>query len=153
VTRRIVRRDGRYVLNLEPQERELMRQLLGEMRLLLTLDADDPRVRRLYPAAYADDEEKEDEYRRLTHEELQTSRLAAVDAIEGTIEATQLTEAQLTAWMQAVNALRLVLGTMLEITDDAQELVFDPEAPDARTQALYGYLGGLLDDIVDAQLD
>ena len=30
---------------------------------------------------------------------------------------------------------------------------FDPEDPDARTQALYGYLGGLLDEIVDAQLE
>ena len=54
--------------------------------------------------------------------------------------------------MQAVNSLRLVLGTMLEITDDDQELAFDPNDPNARTVALYGYLGGLLDEIVDAQL-
>jgi hypothetical protein len=43
------------------------------------LDAGDARVRRLYPSAYADDAEKEDEYRRLTHEELRSSRLANVD--------------------------------------------------------------------------
>ena len=41
---------------------------------------------------------------------------------------------------------------MLDITDDDQELAFDPDDPEARTQALYGYLGGLLDEIVDAQL-
>ena len=64
-----------------------------------------------------------------------------------------LSAEQLTAWMQAVNSLRLVLGTMLDITEDDQELAFDPADPDARTQALYGYLGGLLDEIVDAQLD
>jgi hypothetical protein len=122
------------------------------MRTLLTLDADDPRVRRLYPAAYADDAEKEDEYRRLTHEELRSARLATVDAVEASVDATAVSEEQLTAWMQAINSLRLVLGTLLAITDDDQELGFDPDDPEARTQALYGYLGGLLDEIVDAQL-
>ncbi len=122
------------------------------MRALLMLDADDPRVRRLYPAAYADDAEKEDEYRRLTHEELRSARLANVDAVEASVDATTLSEEQLTAWMQAINSLRLVLGTLLDITDDDQELGFDPDDPEARTQALYGYLGGLLDEIVDAQL-
>ena len=34
-----------------------------------------------------------------------------------------------------------------------QELVFDPNDPNGRTVALYGYLGGLLDEIVDAQLN
>jgi hypothetical protein len=55
--------------------------------------------------------------------------------------------------MQAINALRLVLGTMLDITDDDDELSFSPSDPNARTMALYGYLGGLLDEIVTVQLD
>jgi hypothetical protein len=150
---RVVPRDGSYLLTLDDRERELIRQILGDMRALLVLDSADPRVRRLYPAAYADDAEKEQEYRDLTHEELRSSRLANVDAVEGSIEATVLTEEQLTAWMQAVNSLRLVLGTLLDINDDDQELAFDPDDPEARTQALYGYLGGLLDEIVDAQLE
>jgi|tagenome__1003787_1003787.scaffolds.fasta_scaffold19610409_2 hypothetical protein len=150
--RRIAPSGGSYALRLDERERTLIRQILGDMRALLTLPADDPRVRRLYPAAYADDKDKEDEYQRLTHEELRSARLANVDAVEGSIEADLLSEEQLTAWMQAINSLRLVLGTLLEITDDDQELSFDPGDPEARTQALYGYLGGLLDDIVDAQL-
>ena len=32
--------------------------------------------------------------------------------------------------MQAVNSLRLVLGTMLDITEDDQELAFDPNDPE-----------------------
>jgi len=132
---------------------ELMRQILGDMRALLMLEPGDLRVRRLYPSAYADDAEKEDEYRMLTHEELRSSRLANVDAVEASIDAKVLNEEQLTAWMQAINSLRLVLGTLLDINDDDQELSFDPDDPEARTQALYGYLGGLLDEIVDAQLE
>jgi hypothetical protein len=150
--RRVVMRQGRYVLDLDDRERELIRQLLGELRALLSLGADDPRVRRLYPAAYADDASKEDEYQLLTHEELKGGRLSNIEVVEASVDAEILSEEQLTAWMQAINSLRLVLGTILDLTDDDQELAFDPDDPDARTQALYGYLGGLLDEIVDAQL-
>jgi hypothetical protein len=151
-SRRVLSRHGRYVLRLDDRERELIRELLGELRALLALGADDPRVRRLYPAAYADDAEQQAEYRRMTHEDLQVGRLASVDAVEASVDAEELSEEQLTAWMQAVNSLRLVLGTMLDITEDDQEPAFDPSDPDARTQALYGYLGALLDEIVDVQL-
>jgi hypothetical protein len=151
--RRVVGRRGRYELRLDQRERELIRELLSDLRTMLALGPDDPRVRRLYPAAYAEDAELEDEYRRLTREELQTGRLASVAAVEATIEAASLSADELTAWMQSVNALRLVLGTMLDITEDDQELAFDPSDPDARVKALYGYLGGLLEEIVDVQLE
>jgi len=151
--RRIDSRQGRFVVRLDSRERDLIRQLLRELRELLALGPDDPRVRRLYPAAYADDEKLEDEYRALTREELQGGRLASVDAVEATLDKDILTLEELTAWMQAVNSLRLVLGTMLDVTDDEQELAFDANDPNARTMALYGYLGGLLDEIVDAQLN
>ena len=151
--RRVQLRQGRYVLKLDERERELIRELLGELRGLLALGADDPRVRRLYPAAYRDDAEKEDEYQQLTQEELKNGRLANVELVEASIGADILSAEQLGAWMQAVNSLRLVLGTMLDITDDNQELTVDPDDPEARTLALYGYLGGLLDEIVDAQLE
>jgi hypothetical protein len=150
--RRIERRQGRFLLRLEPQERALIRQLLDELRELLTLSPDDPRVRRLYPSAHAEDAELENEYRSLTRDELQNGRLASIDAVEASVDAELLDIEQLGAWMQAVNSLRLILGTMLDIRDDDQELAFNPDDPNARTVALYGYLGGLLDEIVDAQL-
>jgi hypothetical protein len=151
--RRIQARQGRYTLRLDERERELIRQLLGELRDLLALSPDDPRVRRLYPAAYSDSDEREDEYRRLTREELQSGRLASIDEVARTIDEPALSPDQLSAWMQSINTLRLILGTMLDISDDDQELAFDPNDPNARTVALYGYLGGLLDEIVTAQLD
>ena len=150
--RRIDRRQNRFIVRMDAQERELIRQLLGELRELLALSPDDPRVRRLYPAAYAEDQEFESEYQALTREELQSGRLASIDAVEASVDAELLDIDQLTAWMQAVNSLRLILGTMPDITEDDDELAFDPSDPNARTVALYGYLGGLLDEIVDAQL-
>jgi len=150
--RRVVARKGAFLLLLPEGERELLLQLLGELRTLLKLGPDNPRLRRLYPAAYSDDEEKEAEYRRLTHEELASGRLAALDTVEQTIAADELTPDQLTAWMHAVNALRLVLGTMLDVDED-DPFAVDPEDPNAREYMLYGYLGLLLEEIVQAQLD
>ena len=151
--RRIVGRRGRYELRLPDDERTLVKGLLGDLRALLTLDAGDPRVRRLYPEAYAEDPDHQAEYQRLTREELQSGRLAAVDVVEATVDETELTEDQLTAWMHAVNALRLVLGTMLDVQEDTQPFALDEDDPDAPTMALYGYLGVLLEEIVEAQLD
>jgi hypothetical protein len=151
--RRIVGRRGRYELRLPDDERTLVKGLLGDLRALLTLDAGDPRVRRLYPEAYADDADQQAEYQRLTREELQSGRLAAADVVEASVDDTELTPDQLTAWMHAVNALRLVLGTMLDVKEDDQPFAIDPDDPDAATMALYGYLGVLLEEIVEAQLD
>jgi hypothetical protein len=150
--RRIVARNGRYEVRLPDEERALIRGLLGDLRALLSLGPDDARVRWLYPEAYADDADRQAEYMRLTQEELQSGRLAAVDVVEATADERELTADQLTAWMHAVNALRLVLGTMLDIREDDQSLTLDRDHPDAPTMALYGYLGVLLEELVEAQL-
>jgi len=151
VERRIVARHGRFALQLPDEERELVRQLLRELRALLQLGADDPRLRRLYPSAYADDAERQDEYRRMTHDDLESSRLAALETVEQTTGATDLSADELTAWMHAVNALRLVLGTMLDVGEE-DPFDIDQDDPNARSYMLYGYLGILLEEIVQAQL-
>ncbi len=124
------------------------------MRALLTLDATDPRVRRLYPAAYADDAEKEEEYRELTHEELRSSRLANVDAVEASIEADGPDRGAADR-LDAGRSTRSgwCWARSWTSTTTTRSSAFDPDDPEARTQALYGYLGGLLDEIVDAQLE
>jgi hypothetical protein len=150
--RRIVADGGRFLLRLPDEERDLVRQLLGELRALLALGDDDPRLRRLYPAAYADDAEQQAEYRRLTHEDLASSRLDAVETVAATAGADELSPEELTAWMHAVNSLRLVLGTMLDVGEE-DPFTIDPEDPDAHQYMLYGYLGMLLEEIVHAQLE
>ena len=119
---RVARGQGRYVLRLDERERELIRQILGELRALLRSTPTTCACAGCTRPPTRDDAEKEDEYQRLTHEELQSGRLANVDAVEASIDAEVLSDEQLTAWMQAINSLRLVLGTLLDITDDDQEL-------------------------------
>jgi hypothetical protein len=149
--RRIVARRGKFLLRLPDGERDLVRQLLGELRALLALGPDNPRLRRLYPAAYADDPEMEAEYRKLTQADLTEGRAAAVETVAATVDATELSADELTAWMHAVNSLRLVVGTMLDVDED-DPFAVDPDDPDARHYMLYGYLGLLLEEIVEAQL-
>ena len=150
--RRRVRRTrgGRYRIDLPEEERALLRALLPQLRELLAAPADDPRVRRLYPTAFPDDVQKEDEYRRFMHEELVASRLAAVDAVEASIDARELDEAQAMAWMMSVNTVRLVLGTLLDVSEELDIAEVPDDHPDVHSYALYAYLSMLLEELLAA---
>jgi hypothetical protein len=141
------RRDGSFNVKLPEAERELVIGLVGQLRELLVAD-DAPGLERLFPPAYADDEEREREYRSLVHDELLEKRFAALDIVEATVQETRLDEGQLTAWMGAVNDVRLVLGTILDVSEEMDEI--DPGDPRAGSFAVYGYLTHLLAQIVGA---
>jgi hypothetical protein len=142
-----------FALRLQQGERDTIGHLVPQVRELLTADGLDPRVRRLFPTAYATDPEADEEYQRLMRDDLVQSRLAAISAVEVGISATQLTEGELVAWMQAINSARLVLGTMLDVSEDEDRSDLDEDDPEFMPLMLFGYLGGLLDDIVSALSD
>jgi hypothetical protein len=96
------------------------------------------------------DPEAQAEFELLVGDELVASRLAAIDQVEATLDAQELTDEDLLAWMQALNAVRLVLGTILDVSEDDSGYEVDDDDPDAGTWALYGYLSFLLDQLVDA---
>jgi hypothetical protein len=142
------RPDGSVEIRLGDDERELMLDLAGQFRSLLAADSrDDPDLRRLYPAAYPDDAERDADYAGLVHDDLLRGRLEAVDVVEATIGETHIDGKQLANWMTVVNGLRLVLGTRLDISEEDR---FDPDADDAALQSLLGWLGLLLDEAVTA---
>ena len=142
-------RRGGYEIRLPDEERALLRNVAPQLRQLLDGDLGDPGLRRLFPTAYADDPERDREYQQLVRDELADRRRTAVDTLLATVDADQLDEEQLLAWMGAVNYLRLVLGTRLDVSEDEGPLL-DEDDPDAPLAALYGYLGFLLENIVDA---
>jgi hypothetical protein len=147
--RRVSRtRRGTYALRLPGPERELLADLVTQLRELLELTTDDPSVRRLFPTAYHEDPERDREYQQLVRDELLERRLAALDTVEETAVADEIDEAQLTAWLTALNDLRLVLGTRLDVSEYQEAL--DEDDPAAPAMAVYGYLSVLLGDVVDA---
>jgi len=119
------------------------------MREVLVDDAD-PVRRRLFPVAYPDDDERQTEYRLLAHGELLESHLAALAVLEETVDADRLDEEALAAWMRALNEVRLVLGTRLEITEEGDERPADRDDPEAQAFAIYDYLTWLQGEIIEA---
>ncbi len=139
--------DGGWRINLDDEERNLLVRLMGELEALLTGPDDNELIRRLFPVAYPDDDEKEAEYQRLMREELVTSRLAAIASVTRTIDPASapvlLDEGETIAFMQSINAVRLVLGSMLGITDD--DSADDADAADSPEHHLYDFLSWLLE--------
>ena len=144
-------RKGLYRLDIPEAERAVLRRLLPQLRSVLNdEDPADDRARRLFPPAYTDDEDANAEYQRLMREDLVASRLAALDTVEESLDASELTEEQLVAWMNAVNSVRLVLGTLLDVSEELDIGRMPDETPDVESYALYAYLSNLLGDMVDA---
>jgi hypothetical protein len=149
VRRRIQRKGpGDFRLRLPREEREVLRALPAQLRELL--GTDDPSVYRLFPPAYTDDEAAAAEYDQLMRKDLLDGRLEALRVLERTVDAERLDEPELAAWVGALNDLRLVLGTRLDITEDTYGEPIDPKDPRAPELALYGYLSWLQEEAVAA---
>jgi hypothetical protein len=139
---------GRYRVAIPEHEQELLRSLVPQLRDLLSTD--DPSLVRLFPTAYADDPERDAGYHALVRDELLERRFAALDALERTVEGGEVDEDTLSAWMRALNDLRLVLGTRLDVSEDDDPSDLDPDDPLAAPWAVYHYLGALQGMVVDA---
>jgi Domain of unknown function (DUF2017) len=139
---------GGFRLRLPPDERGLLRSLRGQIEALL--ETDDPALRRLFPPAYAEEPELEAEYRHLVRDDLLSQKREALRILDETVDADRLTEDQLTSWLGALNDLRLVLGTRLDVTEDMYEEGLPNNDPRAPAFAVYAYLGWLEEQVVDS---
>lgn len=175
------RRFGKYVGSFEPAEAALIADLVDQVRQLFShrrsQGSDDPLVRltgmavgsserptdpalaRLFPDFSADDADLSAGMRSL-HE---PSMLAAKDRAAVTLLDTlprsggqvRLDETTAMAWSQALNDVRLALGTRLEITDDeavppgAQEA----DSPQAAMYSTYRWLSAVQDSLVTTLLE
>jgi hypothetical protein len=145
--------DG-FACNVDRDERDLLLRLLGELRNLLTVDPASDALTRIFPPAYhlPDDAAANAEYSRLMREELVTSRLAGIAIVEAALagDGDRLDERQVLALMQAVNGIRLVLGTILHVDEETGAEDLDGDDPHAAEYHLYDYLSWLLDSGVQA---
>lgn len=149
--RRTVRRrsDGQFDLRLSDDERELLVRLMDDMVALLSDDTNDPNLRRLFPPTYGDDAVREAEFQMMAGDELRKARVAAATTVAECANRDRLTEDEAVALAQALNAVRLMLGTRLDIAEDESNPP-PPDAPEAPAWHLYQYLSGLLAETVDA---
>jgi hypothetical protein len=151
IARRVKRtRSGQFQLRLPPEERQLLRDLPGQLRELLEDDPEDPALRRLFPPAYTQEMDLQAEYRQLMSSDLTQSHLSALAVMEETVDAEILTQEQAAGWLSAINDLRLVLGTRLDVTEEMAGEEVDPSDPRAPMLTVYGYLSWLEEQMVEA---
>ena len=141
------------VLKLPRAERQLLQRLPDELAPVLAAigggEAPDPpaSMRRLFPPAYAADDEAQRRYADLTRAKLADHHRRALELLASTCSATSLTGEEMQGWLTALNDLRLVLGTVLGVTEE--------DGPGAGAGGLsqqtivYHYLSGLQAELVD----
>ena len=142
-----------FVFNIGTDERELVARLLTELSQLLMGESSDPRLIRIFPPAYhlADDAEADAEYQRLMREELVASRLSGITTVNDALQGSgPVGEETMIAFIQAINGLRLVLGTMLDVDEDDDPEEIDEDGPLVGEHHLYNFLSWLLDWAVRA---
>ena len=140
---------GTFDLETFEWQREMLGSLGASLRDLL-LTGSSPMLRRLYPTAYPADAEANDAYNELVHDELLEPRLAALDTLEDTMTRDELTIDELSQWMNAINAIRLVLGTRLDLSEDDDPREIADDDPDRPLWLSYELLTQMLALIIDA---
>ncbi|MEZ5100697.1 MAG: DUF2017 family protein [Thermoleophilia bacterium] len=143
-------RSGEVRVRLSDDERALLRFVAAELRGDLEADPAAADLHRLFPPAYPDHDRDEAEYRDLMRGDLLDGRLAALRTFEETVANERLAEEELEVWMRALNDLRLVLGTRLDVQEETLAHGLDERDPRAPELALYGYLSWLQEQVVEA---
>lgn len=158
-------KNGNYKIDLADDHRQLITQLVEQLRDSLATTTDDANLRRLFPTAYNNDAKKDAEYQRLMRDELLESRLAAIDVtIKVIAQNDEISAEEIDAFARSINSLRLVLGTTLDIAESdygSQSDTQQSENSDGDETSgadeyliqkeLYEYLGWLLEWTVGAQ--
>jgi hypothetical protein len=118
--------------------------------------SDDPALARLFPDAYADDEEAAAEFRRFTERSLRDTKLAhartVASALEGAGDKLVLSDGEAQSWLGTLNDLRLTLGSRLGVTEDNHEalLSLPDDHPLAGLALVYDWLTWLQETLVRA---
>ena len=163
--------NGQITLTLDVGEREVLGQLFDQVEQLLdelttqdtsdplelmlgmngsTQISQDPALARLFPDGYSEDEHASADFRRFTEQDLRQQKVAALNDVRKALHADEtpvvVAAQQAQSWLRALNDLRLVLGTRLEISDD-NDFDFDSDEP---VMHLYNYLTYLQGTLIDA---
>ena len=125
---------------------------LAELVGTSTVPPRDPALARLLPDGYADDEEAAGEFRRLTETSLRQHKSETAQRVLDSLPADGgkvcLDEDATRAWLSALNDIRLVIGTRLDVTEEMD--IPEPSDPRSPGYELYRWLTLLQELLVEA---
>lgn len=141
---------------LDDAETDIIRQLAGELRAMLSVRTDrgDPVYDRLFPSVY-EDEKEESAYRDLIGDDLVRYKLDALDRVSTALGGAggsdvTLEGDDLEVWLSCLTDLRLAIGTRLEVDEERMAADVDPGDPDARALAVLHWLGWIQEGVLRA---
>lgn len=118
-------------------EADLLRDLMGQIRLLLQHpDPDDPVRKRLFPAAVTGDDVEDAELRALVYDDLLTGRLTGLEEVVGYLDRARrvrgglqvdLRPEEAVLLLGVLNDLRLALGARIRIEDIDRDVLDDTD--------------------------
>lgn len=175
------RRFSRITATLEPMEATLLADLVDQVRQLLAGrrerkpqdplaqltgiavgppdPPDDPALARLLPDFHAGDAELSAGLRELREpgliEAKDTAARTLLDSLPPGGGTVKLDQDQATAWMTALNDVRLAMAERLQITDEDEPPAVraDPDGQVAAMYATYQWLSAVLDSLVTAAME
>ena len=134
-------------MGLEDPERQLLSMLPRQVQELL--EHRDPAAARVFPVAYPDDAKAESDYREMMGEQLLQEHQRSLDTLAETATSASIDEGEIHEWLDAIEVLRLVLGTQLDVSEDAAVAVASESDPRSTQFTVYHYLSMLQGEIVD----
>jgi len=184
------RRSGHLIATFSGFEADLLRSLASQLVELLrneaavphehadpleamlsfdgpTTEPDDPVLARLFPSAYAEDDEAASEFRRFTEGSLRDGKASGaafvIDSLEEAGLPAELGEERMVidveldepgalTWLKSFTDLRLALATRLEVVegDEGYWAALPDEDPRAQAHDIYEWIGALQETLVDA---
>ncbi len=151
------RRSGEVDATLTQVEVDLIRSVVDQMAQVL----EEPPEGRLFPPAYRDDPEAQEEFARLMTADLAEGKRRAVRSVQATLQrgkskrdawSVRLSGEEADDWLAVLNDARLTLGTRLQISEDSYERDVDPGDPDAAAHEVFRYLGYVEETLVETML-
>lgn len=157
-------RDGRLRFTLSADEAGVLAATARDLSTLVHDPPDDALRDRLYPRAYLDptEEAAQQTFDAMVHDDLAGARKSALDSIaaaltaagegqRGVVEVAVRPDDE-EQWMTGLNDARLVLGTMLQVTEDS-DLEYDRDDPRFEAGVLYRWLTALLEELLEVLMD
>jgi hypothetical protein len=143
------RGSDRFVVTLGQEERAVIRAVCEDLSSVLDDDESTPSLQRLFPRGHASDEKIDEAYQEMVHDELLSSRRDILAAVAASADRTELDRETLDQWMVGLNSVRLVLGTVLDVSEDGTPAL-EEDDPMLPAWAVYEFLGGVVDAAVHA---
>jgi hypothetical protein len=141
--------EDKYRVEITLWQSQLFSNLAYELRESIA-KKNSPLVQRLFPIAYPDDMTANREFESLIQKELLQSHLSALEILDSVSEVEEFHEAGLVRLMQAINIVRIGLGTRLDIRHEDDFYDITEGHPDHDLWVIYQILGEVLSLIVEA---